>query len=207
MSKELPDQALLLSLLSYEADTGRLTRKALPLEHFMGSGHPGGPSLAALIYNARNAGREAFTTSDARGYKHGKVQGVNYQAHRVIWKMVHGEDPNIIDHIDGDPSNNRIGNLRSCTNEQNCRNYKKPAGSSSYRGVCWVRRDKRWAARISVGKLGKMSLGNFRSEIEAARAYDAAAVIHHGEFAILNFPEEARIRSSIEPSPVEGDRR
>jgi hypothetical protein len=60
---------------------------------------------------------------------------------------------------------------------------------SQYRGVCWVKRDHAWAARISDGASGKISLGNFQDEETAARAYDKAARDLHGEFAVLNFKE------------------
>lgn len=49
-----------------------------------------------------------------------------------------------------------------------------------------------WAARISDGNGGKVSLGNYQDEGAAARAYDAAALKMHGAFATLNFPEVAR---------------
>ena len=196
--KALPDQALLLEMFVYEADTGKLYRKKLTADCFSKTTDPRGAEWVAAFYNARNAGKEAFTASDPRGYKHGKVLGVKYQAHRIIWKMVHGSDPEQVDHINGNQSDNRIANLRAATNAENSRNYSKPSGASSvYRGVFWVKRDKVWAARISAGKLGKISLGNFKNERQAAEAYDAAAIKYHGEFATLNFPE-ARILAALE---------
>ena len=57
--------------------------------------------------------------------------------------------------------------------------------------MCWVKRDDAWAARISAGALGKINIGYFDDEVDAAKAYDRKAVELHGEFATLNFPMEA----------------
>lgn len=190
-SKVLPDQSVLQAMFDYNPDTGALVRRALDASYFAGTSDPRGASWVANNYNAQFAGREAFTATDDRGYKHGKILGTKYQAHRVIWKLVYGTDPETIDHINRSQGDNRLANLRDCTRAENCRNYPKPSGGSSqFRGVCWVKRDKRWAASISVGKAGKRSLGHFQNEIDAAHAYDRAAREHHGEFAVLNFPEE-----------------
>ena len=57
-----------------------------------------------------------------------------------------------------------------------------------YKGVCWYPRDKKWEARIGVnGKTHR--LGRFVAEIDAARAYNKAALEHFGEFAVLNIIE------------------
>lgn len=187
--KSLPPVELLREMFDCNLETGTLVRKALSVSHFARTTDPRGAAWVANNYNSQNDGREAFTSRDSRGALHGKILGTKYQAHRVIWKWVHGEDPLIIDHINGNPADNRLANLRSGTIADNSRNYTKPAGKSSkYRGVRWVSRDKSWTANISAGELGKIALGYFKSEIEAAQAYDRAARQYHGDFATLNFP-------------------
>jgi len=91
-----------------------------------------------------------------------------------------------IDHIDGNPSNNRRSNLRLATSQQNAGNSKKQAGcSSQYRGVSWDKRDKKWRAQVRQNGRQKY-LGLFTDEAEAALAYNTAAVELFGEFAKLN---------------------
>ena len=86
-----------------------------------------------------------------------------------------------IDHRDGNGLNNRKNNLRHSTERQNASNRKKQAGAytSTFKGVCFTQ--NKWKTQIN-GKL----VGWFATELEAAQAYNAAAVIEHGEFAVLN---------------------
>jgi hypothetical protein len=99
----------------------------------------------------------------------------------------------VVDHKNGDSLDNRRANLRLATHQENMRNRRKRKNTSSqYIGVHFDKRKRRWAAHIRYnGK--KIWLGYFDSEIEAARAYDAAAKKYHIEFARLNFPEEASV--------------
>jgi hypothetical protein len=96
----------------------------------------------------------------------------------------------VVDHIDGNKTNNCRFNLRVCTPEENRRNVAKHAGARSrFKGVCYDEQSKKWYAECRLrGK--KRSLGHFDSEIEAARAYDRGAVELFGEFVRLNFPAE-----------------
>ena len=90
-----------------------------------------------------------------------------------------------VDHIDGNIFNNQRNNLRLATNAQNCCNSGSRRGSSSsFKGVRLFR-DGKWHARI-MANYKEIHLGYFKNEIDAAIAYNNAAIIHHGEFAKLN---------------------
>ena len=102
--------------------------------------------------------------------------------HRVIMDTPAGMN---VDHKDHDKSNNRRANLRNCTYSENARNQLPQGGSSRYKGVCWDNRDKKWRADIQHNGKG-IYLGLFTDDLDAAEAYDRAAVKYHGEFACLN---------------------
>jgi len=98
-----------------------------------------------------------------------------------------GEDK-VCDHINGDGLNNRKVNLREASRAENSWNSGKSRGvsRSKYKGPAWDSRDKRWEVRISVNGR-RIYLGRFKNEVEAAKAYDAAAKKYHGRYANLNF--------------------
>jgi hypothetical protein len=95
-----------------------------------------------------------------------------------------------IDHRNRDPLDNRRRNLRKASTAQNGANKPPLAGgSSAFKGVSWDREVSKWQVNIGVdGRARK--IGRFTDEVAAARAYDAAALELHGEFAWLNFPAE-----------------
>lgn len=97
-----------------------------------------------------------------------------------------------VDHINHHGWDNRKANLRPATAADNARNarYPKINTTSKYRGVWYNKKKKRWRAVIGINNTRKI-IGNFRNEIDAAKAYDKAAKKYYKEFAILNFPDES----------------
>lgn len=110
--------------------------------------------------------------------------------HRAIIgeeKISKGE---VIDHVNGNPLDNRRENLRICKiglNMKNCKKYKN--NKTGFMGVYYYKRLGKWTASIqSDGK--RHHLGTFDNPEDAAIAYDERAIKLHGEFATLNFIQE-----------------
>jgi hypothetical protein len=97
-----------------------------------------------------------------------------------------------VDHVDGNRLNNQRSNLRNCTQTQNNRNRSMSRNNTSgYRGVCWNCGRGMWQATIRVLEKREF-LGYFPVPEDAARVWDKAAIKYRGEFARLNFPDEAQ---------------
>jgi hypothetical protein len=137
-------------------------------------------------WNTRYSGKVAGTERSG-GYIYLNIDGSNFhEAHRLAWLIHYKEPPNKdIDHIDGNPRNNRISNLRLATPSQNMMNRGKQSNNTSgYKGVSYRKDRKKWRAYIK--KEGKfMALGHYDSKKDAYSAYCDAARKYHGAFARL----------------------
>jgi hypothetical protein len=115
------------------------------------------------------------------GYRSIHVSGRRYQEHRLVYLIHHGRMPVQIDHINGDKADNRIENLREADHSQNQVNTATRRNESGYRGVRFVPKTGRWAARIYVSG-AEIRIGTFATAKEASEAYKAKAAEIYGEF-------------------------
>jgi hypothetical protein len=107
----------------------------------------------------------------------------NLLVHRLIYIMHHGHTDKEIDHIDGNPLNNRIENLRACTRGQNsCNSRMRRDNTTGIKGLYWNKRKESWRGRIQFeGKLHY--IGTFKTIFDAACSMIPARERMHGEFA------------------------
>lgn len=120
---------------------------------------------------------------DVKGYLRVTLDKKVYLVHRVVYKMLRGRTPRMLDHIDNDPLNNRIENLRPCTPSQNAQNRKRPVNNTSgVKGVYWNRAKNKWMARVMTGG-ARTFIGYFSSLDAAAEAVQTARSKQHQLFA------------------------
>jgi hypothetical protein len=106
-----------------------------------------------------------------------------FHLHREIMNAPEGL---YVDHINGDPLDNRKENLRLVTHSQNMFNVKNyVTNKSGYRGVSWHALRNKWRARLNYKGTG-IHIGLFDSKEEAALAYNIKASEMYGEYARLN---------------------
>lgn len=112
-----------------------------------------------------------------------RVNGKKYAAHRLAWLYVYGDMPKMVDHINGNPSDNRIENLRLANHFTNNYNSKlRKDNTSGLKGINWNKKCKLWAVRVSVDGVRKF-LGYFDNLEFAELVVKEARDKYHGEFA------------------------
>ncbi len=154
----------LLKAVSYDPDTGDFTWRE-------------GRS------NGVRAGQKAgYTRKD--GYLILVLNCQQYLGHRVAWFFMTGEwPPHMIDHISGDPADNRFANLREASRSQNMMNMAlPPTNTSGVKGVSWFKGTKKWEAHITKDR-NRRHLGYFKDFDAAVAARRAAEQELFGEFA------------------------
>lgn len=131
-----------------------------------------------LIRNGKIAG-----SVSKRGYRCICVDNKIYKAHRLVYLYHHGYLPDQIDHVDKNPDNNRIENLRAATNGQNCMNRGIMRNNTSgAKGVFWCKDHKKWRVAVRVNKILK-SFGRFEDFELAELVAIEARNKYHKEFA------------------------
>lgn len=174
-TRTLPSQTYLRQCFDYDPETGILTWRERPREHF--------PTFAGMVAsNAKYAGKQAGKCL-SKGYPQVGFLGKTWPCHRIIWKMVTGKDPDQIDHINHDRADNRWSNLRSANEQQNHFNMPRYRNNrSGFKGVHRHSQNQKWIAQIRSNGRSR-HIGSFDTVEAAKAAYDEAAKRLHGEFA------------------------
>jgi HNH endonuclease len=135
-------------------------------------------------FNKRYANKEAGTF-DGKGYRRVKCDQnmPTTGAHRIIFLMHHKYLPEIIDHINGNPSDNRIENLRAATRQTNNHNSVLARhNTSGVKGVSYSKQNKHWRCSLSFNNKTKEVAG-FKTIEDAADFMDLWRSEAHGKFA------------------------
>jgi len=105
------------------------------------------------------------------GYCRIMIDGKRYLSHRLAFLYIDGEMPNgQVDHIDHNPTNNALSNLRAVTHQENNKNISLAKNNTSgFTGVSWNKKDKRWQAKVQINKK-TIFVGGF---VNAEEANDA----------------------------------
>jgi len=117
------------------------------------------------------------------GYFTVHLDGHAYPFHRVIYKMFYGDFVGDIDHIDQNPSNNKVENLRTSTTSENQRNVSlRKDNTSGIKNVSYDKAGNRWKVRIHVNGKPKL-IGHFKDlELAELVAFETREKFH-GKFA------------------------
>jgi hypothetical protein len=137
--------------------------------------------------NQNKVGKPAGTFSKIHNRVKIQYKGKIYGAHQLIFLMFHGYIPKVIDHIDRNPSNNRIENLRETTFAGNAQNASvRKDNVSGVKNVCWHKRLGKWG--VSVSKNRKIRHFGYYNDLELAElvALEARDKLH-GKFAYLEY--------------------
>jgi len=133
-------------------------------------------------FHSELKGTTAGTVSK-RGYIHVQHKQKIYKGHQLVWLMFYGEIPNLLDHVNGNLTDNRIENLRLATTTQNQQNAKiRTDNSSRVKNVSWHKQHKKWGVQLSLNKKIK-HFGYFEDLELADLVATMAREKYHGAFA------------------------
>lgn len=135
------NQALLQTLIRYEPNTGHVFWRERDVKFFK-SEH------SCRSWNTKYAGKKIMNL-DGKGYNSVFIMGKQYRVHRLIWLYVYGVFPNIIDHKNGNKTDNRLSNLRDVDCQKNHMNMRRAKNNSSgITGVYFNKKKGLWCAQM-----------------------------------------------------------
>lgn len=155
----------------------KTTTKRLPLpsQHYLQTHFEYDPETGSFN---REDGKWGFI--DNTGYTRISIEGKTYLVHRLIWKLVNGVEPNIIDHINRNKLDNRWCNLRNVTQSINCRNKAIQSNSRGIHGVYYWKEREMWYVYITHNKRIH-HIGKYHHALEAIQARIEAEEIFWGK--------------------------
>lgn len=144
--------------------------------------HPDG-TLTWKIHSGKSKIGKPAGVVNPNGYLRTGFNKKIYANHRLIYMLHHGNLPEMVDHIDGNPLNNRIENLRPANKYQNQQNQKLTSrNSSGFKNVGFCNQTKKWVVSIRINNKPK-TIGRF-SDIELADLVaQECRSLYHGEYA------------------------
>lgn len=150
----------LRELLDYNPATGVFTWRVRPAQHVHVGDVAGSP--------------------DSDGYRQIRIGGKLYLAHRLAWLHTHSRWPaDKIDHENGAHDDNRLSNLRECSNAENGQNRVKNSNNKSgFVGVSFDKPSKKWRAQIMADGRQR-TIGYYEDVVDAGDAYLAAKAALH----------------------------
>jgi hypothetical protein len=160
-------------LLKYEPETGKLFWLPRPRELFK-------TNRSCSIWQARYAGKEAFTCDNGFGYRVGRIFDKGYLAHRICWLLAYKKWPDdFVDHVNGVRDDNRLCNFRDVSRTGNAMNTKlRVNNTSGVNGIGWYKAGNNWQVYIAIE--GKQTyLGHF-DDFDEAIAVRKAAEVKYG---------------------------
>jgi hypothetical protein len=168
----LPPAEELHAIFDYNPETGAMTWKTRePI------------TREDRVHNVRNAGKQVGALNGC-GHRQVRVGGKLRTVHRIVWKMMTGDEvATQIDHINGNPDDNRWSNLRETNQQQNCWNRSLNSNNTSGHQCIYHLKRKRASSnkfRVKMGFGGQMYIRDFKTIEEANAAYELAFATHRG---------------------------
>ena len=177
--KILPPVEYLRACYDYDPSLGVLTWRSRPLDHFQGNTATQkyiNDTYAGELVGLRDKGKSLLLT----------LQDKRYAVHRIIYKWVTGEEPpHIIDHKDGDYTNQQWDNLRPATAQQNAQNAIRRGYQITENGTFRVRL--------------RLDFGTYKTEEEARARYEAVINALYGEFSAA---DRLKIVADLQGTPT-----
>lgn len=176
VKNQLPDQSLLIRLIEYDPDTGTALWKPRVPSDFSDGSYSAERRCAA--FNGAYAGKPTFTCPGNSGQVQAQIGGIHYGAHRIIWKMLFGDEPQEVVAINGNLLDLRLCNLKASAKIYTAKNLTMFSDNTSgVRGVAWDASRNMWKAFIKANDRSYF-LGRYADFDQAVIARQKAEDLH-----------------------------